>query len=342
MKRTLALMLLAALLLSACSAPGSGTRPLTLWFLESDPAADSLIRLTADYERERPRGAASVTLRSFSDGETLERALAGGIRPDLLYCGHALAFLLYGQGSLSAVSVSSPGWPDWLSARSPCVGESFFPIGFSLPLLCTADAPASSLADLAERAAAYGRETGEAYLGVDAFAPLFYQSLLDAGVEFHADPARDELEERYRELFNALAEAAFDRGLTSSLRGDLPCLLCDPSLLRSFALEGRSVAPLSGGELLAEGHGLAVCSDRPREAARFLSWLLRPDRLVETALSAGLVPAVRTELSPADPLEAALAGLAGRPMHLPDPGSPYLRGRESFESFFTDALALLH
>lgn len=346
-KRCCALLLLLLALLCACSSGKSAeSYSLTVWYAsDGDPLAPCLEQLAETYNAAREKGSLPVTLRGFADEDALARALNNGAMPDLLLCSHALAFTLYEHGLLLSPGVTVEGYPAWLTERSGCVGRGFYPLGFDLPLLCTPEGTDLTLPALLDESSALGRAAGRPYIGVDAFAPLFYQTLLDAGIEFTADPDRDQFDECYVNLYNALTAAVFDRGLTMDTEQDLPCRLERASALRGRDLTGCALHPLSTGALLAEGRGLAVTSREPRsqrDLPRFLRWLLTPERLSAAAQTSGLIPAVPVVADGSDPLAAALTALSGRELHLPDGESQYYANRSAFEAAFRSALELLH
>lgn len=340
-----ALILLLALLLSACAAQTGESYSLTLWYVEGEPLAPALIRLAEDYNRSRGRDSLAVTTRAWTDEEQLLNALQTGARPALILCSHALAFSLYDRELLVDPALAFPAYPAWLRERSDCVGRGFYPIGFELPLLCVQDGFPARIDALLERAAAYGRETGEPCLAADRFAPLFYQVLLDAGTEFGAYAPRDAFSPDYVNFYNALTGAVFDRGLSADTAAETPCRIESSTALRARDLSGCSVFPLSDGPLLAEGCGLAVTvrdSRMQRELPDFLRWLMKSGRPGRAALEAGLIPAAEEALSPKDALEEALVSLMGRSLHLPDAESCYYVNRSVFEEDFRAALELLH
>ena len=193
--------------------------------------------------------------------------------------------------------------------------------------------------------AAYGRWKGQSFLCVENFAPLFYQALLDQGLEFTADPARDNLNQNYVNLYNSITEAAFTHGLSSDCRLDLPCRVESSTSLIRRSWDSYYLTPISEGDLLAEGYGLIVTAREPRSLRnlpRFLGWLCEGKRLGRLALDAGLLPAVSDPLSTDTPLQALLLSLRNRTLHLPDWNSGYAKNREAFETSFRANLELLH
>ena len=339
------LLLLFALLLSACGARKEESYSLTLWYVEGDPLAPAVLRLAEDYNRGRAREDLAVTPRAWTSEEFLQNALQSGARPALVLCSHELAFSLYEKDMLLEPAFTSPVYPDWLLARSDCVGRGFYPIGSEVCLLSVADGCPAGLDELLAYAADRGRETAQPCLSVERFAPLFYQVLLDAGTEFGADAARDGFSKDYVNLYNALSGAFFDRGLSADPGAETACrLACGPALL-GRDLSGCTLHTLSDGPLLAECRGLAVTARdtrMQRALPDFLRWLAQSGRMGAAALESGLIPSGSETLAPHSVLEAELVRLMGRSLHLPDAESSYYVNRSAFEEYFLAALELLH
>ena len=346
MRKTLPiLILLLALLLCACGRQTGETYSLTLWYVEGDPLAPALLRLTEDYNRERGRDTLAVTARAWADDEKLQRTLQAGVRPALILCTHELAFSLSDAGELRDLGLSLFSFPAWFRERSACVGRSFFPLGSEVDLLCTRGAEPESLPDLLAEAAARGERNGEPFLSVERFAPLFFQVLRDAGAEFSAQADRDALSEDYVNFYNAVAEAAFTHGLTADGSAGASCRIESSTSLASRELKGFRLYPLSDGPLLASCRGLAVTvrdTRMQRALPDFLRWLAASGRLGEAALKAGLIPAAEEPLSADTPLEAALVSLTRRSLVLPAAESEYYVNHSDFEKQLRAALELLH
>lgn len=338
------LILLLALLLSACGARTEEPYSLTIWYVDT-PLTPVVEHLTEDYNHTRGRDTLPVTLRAWESREQLLSALQHGAAPALVLCPHALAFTLEEAGLLKDAGVASPAYPDWLCERASCIGRGFFPIGFELPLLCAPEGTPDQIDELLAYCSDRSRETGSPCLFIDRFAPLFYQVLLDAGSEFHAHPARDAFSKDYVNFYNALAAAVFDGGLTPETTSETACRIESSASLTGRDLSGCTFLPLSTGPLLAEGYGFAVTvreTRMQRALPGFLRWLLSPGRPGQAALEAGLIPASAEKLSPRSALDAALVRLMDRPLHLPDPGSDYYVNQSAFEEELRSALELLH
>ena len=339
-----ALLLLCALLLCACGARSEEPYSLTLWYVEDDPLAPALLRLTESYNREREPDSLAVTARAWTSEELLLGALGSGARPGLVLCSHGLAFSLYEQELLCDAGAAALSYPAWLQDRSACVGHGFYPIGSAVDLLCVRGASPAGLDELLERAAPAGPGNTEPFLTVGRFAPLFYQVLLDAGTEFSAIPQRDALSQDYVNLYNTLAALVFDHVLRLSDIDEVPCRIDSGPALRGRDLSGCALCPLSDGPLLAECRGIAVTARdarMPREAPVFLRWLAASGRMGNAALAAGLIPAAEEELPSDSVLGAALLSLRGRDLHLPDAGCSYYVNQSAFEEEFRAALELL-
>ena len=345
MRKSIPLLLLCALLLCGCGRSPAGSEPysLTIWYADS-PLSPGLTQLAEEYNRTRGRDALPVTLRAWESEEQLLRALQNSAPPALVLCSHAFAFSLAEAGSLRETEGIAPVYPDWLRERADCVGRGWFPIGFDLPLLCAPESFPCAPAELLRDAASLARTSGCPALAVERFAPLFYQFMLDAGTEFHADSARDVFSEDYVNLYNLIAGAAFDGGLTFDGAAAPSCHIAASSALPGSDLRGLRFSPLSEGPLLAEGCGLAVTvreTRAQRALPAFLRWLAEPGRMGGLALGAGLIPAAAESLSPENALEAELVSLTGRVLHLPDAGADYYVNQSAFEEQLRAALELL-
>ncbi len=337
------LILLLALLLSACGGRAAEPYSLTIWYVDT-PLSPVVERLAEDYNRTHGRDTLPVTLRAWESSEQLLSTLQHSAAPALILCPHTLAFTLSEAGLLKDAGVAAPAYPDWLCERAACIGQGYFPVGFSLPLLCVPEGTPDRVSELLTYCADRGRETGSPCLFIDRFAPLFYQVLLDNGTEFHAHAARDAFSKDYVNLYNQLAEAVFDGGLTLDESAGNACRIESSTALSGEDLAGCTLRPLSAGPLLAEGFGFAVTvreTRMQRALPDFLRWLLKPGRLGQAALDTGLIPAVADKLSPRDALEAELVRLMDHPLHLPDPDREYYVNQSAFEGEFRAAMELL-
>ena len=347
--------------LCACSHPEAETRDvLSLWYTADSPLATSVERLAAEYNATLSGDLPELSLRAFADEEALSAAFEI-TRPDLLLCSHLRAFELYGRGALRSPD-AGPAYSEALRLYSPCVGESYFPLGFLAPLLyaredALGESGPEDLQALLSLAGDYGRENRVPFLTADSFSALLYDMMLCLGSELHGLRAKDLSNRDYGTAYNLLAGAAYWDGLTATdhpaaalvQSGYLPCAVVSSPALLGAEQEGYQILPLPrlrGGTYLAMAEGLAVTAPEGRSlrgAAAFLTWLAENGRISSLALEAGLVPAADVGAEAADPLSAALVRMARSwEAHLPVPGCDWLQNREALEESLRQAIELLN
>ena len=336
---TLALALSLALALGGCAVLPETEEPegpvTTLWLYRGQPAAEALEQLAADYNATQPES--PLVLRVFASEQAMADAM-NEARPDLLLCPGERGFALYAQGKLreAAPAVALSGA---FSALDDSVGRAFFPLGAETPLLAVnaaaylaspvtsgaGDAALKAPESLFSLAAAHGRSTGQPFFAASSWFTLFETALRQRGAAFDGsfEGLRDDADAAA--LYNALAEAAFARGVYTGSepaaelvrRGYVVCaLVASRELARDAEGLVCYAAPAAGepgAEVLAPARvwGLAVSagdeSALPGLEA-FLSWLLQPERAGALALDEGLLPAVPLDEAGAEPgsLEEAL------------------------------------
>ena len=165
---------------------------------------------------------------------------------------------------------------------------------------------------------------------------------------------QDILGEDYKRVYNLLAEAAYEGGLAAcdspalplAENGDVVCALVSSIELTGELSGELELHPLSGpAGCFARAVGLAVTSPfsgREQAIAKFLSWLLQPQRAVELALPHGLIPAVTGwEPEEAGVLDTALLSLSSARLYFPPLDSGYFRTDGEFEHRFRAALEML-
>ena len=296
----------------------SFAQPLRLWYISGDCSDKALEALVSDYNRRGGKRARPVAVQSFEDEAALGAAFETDM-PDLLLCSHAKAVQLDSRAVLARFETDADVWAQKVSGLEG-VGEYFFPLGARVTVLLTntakceaAGLPTSwdSLEALLDTAQDYAASSGAAFLAADSYAAVFRGALLSLGADF--DPAApDAKAEDYAKIYNALAQCAYNGGLSAaeSLPGDLPC-----ALARSTALGGglpsslsASLAPLpEGGSDMrpAELLGIAVLHNENRNsdaAIAFIDWLCGRERLSKLALDSGLVPVSALDSASDSPL----------------------------------------
>ena len=301
-----ALIAALAICLFLMLSPGSSSaQPLRLWYISGDCSDKALEALVSDYNRRGGKRARPVSVQRFEDEAALGAAFETDM-PDLLLCSHAKAVQLDSRAVLTKFETDADVWAQEVSGLDG-VGEYFFPLGARVTVLVTdtakceaAGLPASwdSLEALLDTAQDYAASSGAAFLAADSYAAVFRGALLSLGADF--DPAAPSVNsEDYAKIYNALAQCAYDGGLSAaaSTPGELPCTLAWSTALGGDLPTSLSVslAPLPEGgseQRPAELLGIAVLrhENEDSDAAAFTDWLCGRERLSKLALDSGLVP----------------------------------------------------
>lgn len=370
--KLLCLLLAACFLLSACSevpVPEEEKTPVvSIWYVQDALLSAELVSLSEQFNRESD--SVKAELKAYPDEASLGSALDSA-RPDLILCGYERAASLYEQGRLRDVSSALPDPPAYRESflsDSGCVGRSFFPIGAETQLLVLNGAafdasPASalgrealsSLESLCAAASDFGREDAGVFFTADSFTALFTAALGSSGNDFSGVRQVDIQSESYKNIYNLLANAAYEGGLAAwdvpalplVESGEVICAFISSTGLTEGLAEGLELYPMPtvGEAHFARAVGLAVTSPFSgggEAAAQFLSWLCRPQRAVSLALSAGLTPASEG-WEPKEPgkLDAVLLSLASSRLYFPSLDSGYFKSGGEFERSFRAALEML-
>ena len=333
-------------------------KELVLWLAEDAPLGDAIARLAEEYGAKNP--ALSVRVQSFASAAEMLRA-PGRENADLLLCEEPTAETLAAEGALGALTTPEE-WPALFRDAPVCAEGRFVPLGAEAAVLALREENLALLKDcgsmeaLCALAADYGRTHGQPFFSADSFAQLFACLLEQKGSPFFAMREQDLESESYREIYNLLAEAAFEGGLVSLEeavlpaieRGDLVCGVCSSRALT--AAEPGTIAvlplpPMADCEATAPVRiwGLAVSADADTdEAADFIRWLYTDERAAAAALEQGLAPAGDFSGGADDAVSAGLALTAQTCRAcLPEAQSGYAQRRAEFEQSFRAALALL-
>lgn len=372
------LLCICALLLCACG--GEGKEPdeqhqLKLWYVESTPMAENLIQLAEQFNSSG--SGYRVVPRAFASEAEMADAFDSG-HPDLLLCGHERAFALYSQDKLTDIALTlgadAPKFLDGVDIYSLSVGRSFFPLGAQTQLLYVngtlfdesepgegvGDAAFGTVEALCSMATAYGRSTGEPFMTADSFADIFYNCMLQYGGIFSGDAEKDAQDENYKNLYNLLADAAYNHGLRAFSenearlveQGGVVCALVHSSKLGGELPEGMRVYPFPGvsdGESMcsAELFGLAVTTragEKLEGAAELIKWLCEPGRYTRSALGGGCIPLIaEARYTGDDELSSALMDIySNKRLYLAAADSEYYKNRDGFDSSFAAALELFY
>ena len=284
----------------------SPAKPLRLWYISVDCSDTALESLVSEYNSHGGKPTRRIELQSFEDEAALGAAFEADM-PDLLLCSHAKAVQLASRGVLAKLETDTDVWTQEVSGLEG-VREYFFPLGARVTVLLTdtekckaAGLPASwdSLEALLGTAQDYAASSGAPLLGADSYTSVFRGALLSLGAGF--DPAApDARSEDYAKIYNALAQCAYNGGLSAAAGtpGALPCTLAwSTALAGSLPVSlSASLAPLpEGGSDMrpAELLGIAVLRQESRNSGTviaFIDWLCGGERLAALALGSGLVP----------------------------------------------------
>ena len=296
----------------------SPAKPLRLWYISVDCSDTALESLVSEYNSRGGKPTRRIELQSFADEAALGAAFEADM-PDLLLCSHAKAVQLASRGVLAKLETDTDVWTQEVSGLEG-VREYFFPLGARVTVLLTdiekckaAGLPASwdSLEALLATAQDYAASSGAPLLAADSYSAVFRGALLSIGVDF--DPAApDARSEDYAKIYNALAQCAYNGGLSAAAvtPGALPCTLAwSTALAGSLPVSlSASLAPLpEGGSDMrpAELLGIAVLRQESRNSGTviaFINWLCGGERLAALALNSGLVPVSEPGSAPDSPL----------------------------------------
>ena len=302
----------------ALSPGGSSAQPLRLWYISGDCSDKALESLVSKYNRRGGKLARPIELQSFENEAALGAAFETDM-PDLLLCSHAKAMQLDSRTVLARLDADTDVWTQEVSGLDG-VGEYFFPLGARVTVLLTntakceaAGLPASwdSLEALLDTTQDYAASSGAAFLAADSYAAVFRGALLSLGADF--DPAApDARAEDYVKIYNALAQCAYNGGLSAaeSSSGELPCALARSTVLGGGLPSSLSAAlaplPEGGSDMRpAELLGIAVLHNENRNsdaASAFIDWLCGRERLSKLALDSGLVPVSEPDSASDSPL----------------------------------------
>lgn len=284
----------------------SSANALKLWYISGDCSDKALEALVSDYNRRAGKQARAVAVQSFEDEAALGAAFETDM-PDLLLCSRAKAAQLNSRDVLARLETDADIWTREVSDLEG-VGEYFFPLGARVTVLLTdtakcktAGLPSSwdSLEALLDTAQSYAASSGSAFLSADSYTAVLRDALLSLGTNF--DPsAPDKKSEDYAKIYNALAQCAYNGGLSAAAfaPGELPCTLAWSTVIGGSLPDSlsASLAPLPEGSRdrrPAELLGITVLRHEDQSAgaaSSFLDWLCGRERLAKLALDSGLVP----------------------------------------------------
>ena len=350
----------AAFFASSDSSIGRGT--VTLWCVDGSGLTDKLKEAVGDYNSSPNRTGLLVEVHSFESEEKLAEAFEIS-SPDILLCAHTRAFSLSSREKLTDISaelLSAPRYSPAVTGRKPCIGRSFFPIGFDLPVLIINNALCEktsfdSLEAMLTEASAYTAETDDPFFGCDGYSKLFSLMMLRNGKTFSAD-FENESGKLYIDLYNLFARAAFDGSMYTETEntaqyvsaGALPCAIVSSSSLAGMELDGMSVSDVPApadavnADTVGTALGFAVTNGGSRstsDIAAFISWFFEEGRCAQCAKSSALASAETVSDALTGTLSKTLSAIAEKSIvSLTEYDPEYVSERESFDERFASAM----
>ena len=400
MKKRIAVLLTLTLLLaslcgcggvvsvSASAVPEAQRVKIALWYAPNgSPLWDNFTALLADYNNGSGATAGiRVSAKAFSSESELLTALseAGAAAPAAVICGLSAALSLSGGAVMPATDTffSAAGLGSiqsaYLDACAPdgkllCVPLAAAPylLLVNRSLASGAAYPDTQLATpegVCGAAQKYNDDTGKHFFTADDFTALFRVGLAQYGDQFHASREQDIKNKHYVTLYNLLAEAAYNGGVTAVdgdaakavAAGELACAIVSASEIMEYAADPDTLSVLpypvvSGGTALYPASLLTAAitasgSEDQTAAAVFLSWLLgNGDTLTANS---GYYPSTQalssvSAGSGASPMAAAVtaavkAMAANGTVSLPAPSAAGYAADTAFEASFRETLAGLN
>ena len=321
---------------------------LTLWYAETDCSPTAMESLLARCLTET---GLQIDVTVFPNEVALGEAFENTM-PDLLFCSHIRASQLDGGGNLSALPSSLP-IPEFLSDVRPAAGTSFFPIGSRLPvLLVNTSLTTDTFANLESMLDA---SANSPLFVCDRWSELLYTQAASEGIQLSGIPQQDLENAKIAALYNQIALGVFrgsfvrrEKPMEYVRQGLVPAALVQSSSLADIADENLAVRllPLPEGaeaQYPAELMGFALLDGAETGTAEgFFRWLFT-GRGADAALKAGLAPTMQASGGRTyNGFETLLLSLGeGGALFYPDADDPFVRNRESCESWLCETLDLL-
>lgn len=355
--------IIAALAYFANSGKDSERGAVTVWYANKGVLSEQLEALVKSYNASLTRKTLPVETSCFENEQKLSEAFQTG-SPDIVVCSHYSAFALYDRSKLTDISSAlkdPPMYPRTVTSRSNSIGKSFFPIGFSLPVLVSNDkliakVPTDSLSAFLKTASDYTSKNSKPFFACESFAEFFYAELLRQGRDFEAELDTLDNDKVCLGLYNSLASAAFDGSLALVSEGcaqyvanaALPCAIVHSNELHGIKLEGLSVADIPtadnaiNNDTVGVAYGIAVTNGGCRsvaDTAAFVEWLFSDSRSIKMAEENCLAPAEGLVSGKGGSVYAGIA--ANKIVSLPTLSSAYSVNKDEFDERLTEAMRLL-
>lgn len=358
----IAVLLTGGIAVFALKNDGDARGRVTLWCVRGAPMSEETEKLAEEFNSQFTRKTLPVSVRIFENETELSAAFETG-SPDILLCSHYTAFSLFSAEKLTDIGdklSAPPAYSKNVRSRSNSIGRSFFPVGFSIPVLIVnrtllPQFSFDNIEDFFGDASVYTAANGKPYFACDSFAEFFMTCMIRSGAEFEADYDAIEKDTTLLALYNLVAETAFEGSMVLLdepaeyvLGGALPCAFVSSAKLRGIPRDGLSVvdipAPVSAlaPDFFGEAYGFAITNGGCRstaDTAAFISWIFSSGRCAGMAEENCLAPAeVVTNWSGRD----LFAGIVGEKIvSLRNADSEYSVNQKDFDERVTAAFKRL-
>jgi hypothetical protein len=369
---------------TAAPVPEEQRTAIDVWYVDDGSTLwDNFRSLISSYNMgDGAVSGVTVSAEPYSSDSKLLEALkdAGSGVPDIAMCSAEAALAMEASGvkvhtdtyfSADGLSSIQSGYlsAGVLSGRLLCVPAAVTPYvlmvndalaskvsGYSAAMLSTAEGVCSA-------AQKYNDAAGDHFFTADSFAELFRTGLAQYGDKFNAQRDLDIKNDHYVYLYNLIAEAAYNGGVTASdtdaaklvAKGSMACAaVTSAEVVGSRAASGVSVLPfpvVQGGTKLYPAKMCEMVitgSDESgqKASAVFMNWLMGKGSEL-TALSGWYQPSAALSSLTADGksgiaavTDAAVGAMAGQyAVTLETPAASNLDNNLQFESSFRETLA---
>ncbi len=340
---------------------------VTLWYEKGSPLACELEALVKSYNSDMKRETLPVELKCFDNESALAEAYETG-SPDILLCSHLRAFSLYLKNKLTDISGEetfvAPAYSKNLTSRNSSIGNSFFPIGISVPVIAfnnnlTQQNSFGSFEDMLSVASDYAAGVGSPFLSISSVSEQYYIYLLRYNIEFDGKFNEINSDKQYLSLYNTFAEAAFegsvaflgDNAVTYLTESAIPCVIVSSDMLKDVEADNISVFDIPASveslnhDTIGTAYGLAITNGgcrSTRDTTAFITWIFENNRSSQAAVDARLAPSSKNDSFKTDAIGTAIADIVKEEfVALPAADSDYMLNRDSFDESFLEKMQKL-
>lgn len=301
-----------------------GDIDLILWYVEGDEFHDGFADAAEEFNSLRVSGKTNVTPRGFISFEAIEKALKkvdADDAPDMIACSINEAALLYEGRHTVSCSDETLDLPldalneDFVACAN--LNDEIIAVPYAantqMMLVNTDKIPdadqITSLEKLCSMSKKYYKENGKGMFTVADYASFFRTAMAQLGESFDAVNPRYTESKNCKNIYNLLAETAYDRGLTVSddpvsdvVSGKIPCAIVSSSDIMNSAdiiKESVEIYPCpcmeTGNQVYTlETEGICICAssdERQSASVRFIKWFTSKQINPEFIGESGYIPA---------------------------------------------------